>query len=1042
MSYLGVASAVLALAIGFFFFVFYAARYYVFTATVLFLNIVGRKGGNSNGNGNGNGNGGSNGNRNGTNHNGLRGHILGFRRNRNGNEGNGHKNGNGHNNSEFSDDLAVEPLVSIHLPLYNEPNVAERLLTACTSLDYRNYEVIVIDDSTDATTDILRKWAESNQVPMSLTDGGSPAQVQVIQTLLSLRIPVKIVHRTKRSGFKGGALNEALKHMNPKAEYVIIFDADFIPPPDIIRRFLAYFATSPPSTVLNELVKLDREYADGRISLDEYLEDRQALASTLTENRVIIESFQLAKRSLFELDQLFAEGRITEDEYFIRRKGIMRELGKSSWLAAPSENRLTLRQGFTICKLFSADKVDSTDFKQRMRMISTPYEKGTKEKSTTAEIFLKILDLDESLANGRIDLKAYGQRRQDLATQLLVLSENRDKLRTKFDLDQQLAKGTITLEEYLQKQNGKNGNGNNTPKKIVHLISKNGNNGDSVQNGSNGNGHNEKNGYVAVQGYQLHYLNRSENWLTQGIRAEFSGSYMIERSCEEIFGAMKMIAGSVYMIRADTLRKYGWSDSITEDWELTCRLYRDGSRIIYSPEIQAPAECPSTIKRLIRQRQRWAEGHTYNAKRYFWSILRSPHVTMREKLEFVYFAPYYLQSVFFIVGTLLWLASEYLHEYPPFWNQTFGWALLLSNLMALPLMNLSGLMSEGTAKKDLTGIFSAIVLSYILSVFQAYAALKGLFEKKEGTWIRTYKTGVITETIRKFQLGKYWHSLARPRRTSKKTRTSKSKDPTGSKHGSAGPLHSIRPMVILLLLSLSLIAVTGLSFTVKEVQAALPHTPFYFYNDAQQNTGSTSCSSTRWGTLSQTAPSAGSLTLTANNRLWCWASDVSYSVGTSDNGVWTFHFIFTSNNLPGGYTITISVYLGSSRTTRGTQRGTASISTTGLTSPKDVPITVSGITSATRYVQFTFLIPTISGSPTITMTTSSVGSTLIVPESVLMLAGLVPLIPFALKRRHDKRAARLKLPTESALIKDITALPLWRPLLVDHVPRVPSRRSM
>lgn len=998
MSYLGVASAILALAIGLFFFILYAARYYVFTATVLLFNILGRSGQNGDGKGNGSGNG----NGNGTNHNGLRGHILSLRRNRNGTERNGHKNGNGQNHPEFNDDLAVEPLVSIHLPLYNEPNVAERLLTACTSLDYKNYEVVVIDDSTDGTTDILRKWAESNQVSMTLTDGGSPAQVQVIQTLLSLRIPVKIIHRTKRSGFKGGALNEALKHMNPKAEYVIIFDADFIPPPDIIRRFLAYFATSPPSTVLNELVKLDREYAEGRISLDEYLTDRQAMASMLTENRVIIESFQLAHRSLFELDQLFAEGSITEDEYFVRRKAIMRELAKSSWVARPSENRLTLRQGFTICKLFSEDKVDPTDFKLRMQMISTPSAKDTRGKNNTAEIFLKILDLDQSLAKGSIDLKTYGTQRQNLAAQLLVLSENRDKLKTKFELDQQLAKGKITLEEYFEKQNGKNGNGNNTPKKIVHLISRNGNNGngDSAKNGSNGNGRSEQNGYVAVQGYQLHSLNRSENWLTQGIRAEFSGSYMIERTCEEIFGTMKMIAGSVYMIKADTLRTYGWSESLTEDWELTCRLYRDGSRVIYSPAIQAPAECPSTIKRLIRQRQRWAEGHTYNAKRYFWSIMKSPHVTLREKFEFAYFAPYYLQSVFFIVGTFLWLVSEYLHEYPPFWNQTFGWALLLSNLMALPLMNLSGLFSEGTAKKDLTGIFSAIVLSYILSVFQAHAALKGLFEKKEGTWIRTYKTGLITETMRKFQIPKFWKSLTKPKSKSTKVKISRTMQTSGRSIKNlltfASPRGKISVRILILALLAGLMAANVLlTSNIETVQAIPANTVWY------PDTGSA---------LTTSPPSAGPIPI--GNTVHTWStSPTQYWVSSGDAvSGWVFH-LFCSAIDPGSFTLSISVKY-SSLSTGGTLLQSGSISSGSLTCDglADNQISLTPSTPFVGPAQMYYInleMSTSSKAKTVTMQVGSGKSNLnvgtSVPEYAIFLAILVPLIPARIRNRLLKR---------------------------------------
>src|SRR5207245_10768713 len=179
---------------------------------------------------------------------------------------------------------------------------------------------------------------------------------------------------------------------------------------------------------------------------------------------------------------------------------------------------------------------------------------------------------------------------------------------------------------------------------------------------------------AAVQGYQWHMLNASENWITKGVRAEFAGSYVLERTGQELFGAMKMISGSVYMIRADVLRKLGWSTSITEDWELTIRLYLAGYKVLYTPYIQAPAECVSTVKRLVKQRMRWAEGHTYNVKKYFFQVISSPNLSFKEKLEFCYYAPYYLQSVLFSLGTLSWIVGTFVfHQQLPMWGELFGW---------------------------------------------------------------------------------------------------------------------------------------------------------------------------------------------------------------------------------------------------------------------------------------------------------------------------------------------------------------------------------
>ena len=406
--------------------------------------------------------------------------------------------------------ISRQPFVSVQVALYNEAHVVDRLLAACTSLDYENYEVLVADDSTDETVELLARWRQHPRV--------------------------KVLHRQTRKGFKGGALQEALRRMNPRTEYVMIFDADFIPPADAIWHFLDYF---------------------GRLS-----------------------------------------------------------------------------------------------------------------------------------PNGRADAQ------------------------------QRFVDGVPVNSERL----------------------------------------------AAVQGYQWHMLNASENWVTKGVRAEFAGSYVLERAGQELFGTMKMISGSVYMIRADVLRKLGWSTSITEDWELTIRLYLAGYKVLYTPYIQAPAECVSTVKRLIRQRMRWAEGHTYNVKKYFWKVLRSPNLTVKEKLGFVYYAPYYLQSVVFAFGTVAWLVSDLLlGQRLPNWTALLGWSLVFTNIFALPLMNLAGVALEGSVRRDLAGIFSFIALSNLLVPFQAYAALKGLLEREEGGWVRTPKSGRITETLGAFRLSRIlpWELPAR-----------------------------------------------------------------------------------------------------------------------------------------------------------------------------------------------------------------------------------------------------------------------------------------
>ena len=168
----------------------YAVKYYLSTLMVLITTLAtGRNGNGHNGNGH---------NGNGTQHAGLN-RIA-----------NGNGNGNG-----YHIDLGYHPFVSVHVAAYNEKRVIERLLTALSELEYPAYEVVLVDDSTDDSSLILERWKD--------------------------RPGFKILHRNSRQGYKGGALNEALKVMDPRTEYVVVFDADSVPFPDSIDRFLPHF---------------------------------------------------------------------------------------------------------------------------------------------------------------------------------------------------------------------------------------------------------------------------------------------------------------------------------------------------------------------------------------------------------------------------------------------------------------------------------------------------------------------------------------------------------------------------------------------------------------------------------------------------------------------------------------------------------------------------------------------------------------------------------------------------------------------------------
>ena len=115
------------------------------------------------------------------------------------------------------------PHITVQLPLFNEMYVVERLLEAVTAIDYPRdrMEIQVLDDSTDETVERARL---------------------IVADYRTKGFDIHYIHRTDRTGFKAGALENGLK--TAKGELLAIFDADFVPRPDCLRK-LVHFFTDP-----------------------------------------------------------------------------------------------------------------------------------------------------------------------------------------------------------------------------------------------------------------------------------------------------------------------------------------------------------------------------------------------------------------------------------------------------------------------------------------------------------------------------------------------------------------------------------------------------------------------------------------------------------------------------------------------------------------------------------------------------------------------------------------------------------------------------
>ncbi len=136
------------------------------------------------------------------------------------------------------EDPVTWPRVTVQLPLYNERFVAERLIAAVAALDYpaNRLEIQVLDDSTDDTREIVRRAIECHATEQR---------------------PIAHLHRRDRQGYKAGALAAGMN--TATGELLCVFDADFVPRPDFLRRLVPHFEDPEVGMVQARWEHLNRE---------------------------------------------------------------------------------------------------------------------------------------------------------------------------------------------------------------------------------------------------------------------------------------------------------------------------------------------------------------------------------------------------------------------------------------------------------------------------------------------------------------------------------------------------------------------------------------------------------------------------------------------------------------------------------------------------------------------------------------------------------------------------------------------------------------
>src|SRR4051812_44587939 len=135
---------------------------------------------------------------------------------------------------------ATLPKVTVQLPLFNEMYVVDRLLESVVKIRYPKelLQIQVLDDSIDETVEIARasveRWKEQG-------------------------FDIEYIHRTDRRGYKAGALEHGLQ--TATGEFILVFDADFIAPEDILEKTIGHFTDPGVGMVQVRWGHINRDYS-------------------------------------------------------------------------------------------------------------------------------------------------------------------------------------------------------------------------------------------------------------------------------------------------------------------------------------------------------------------------------------------------------------------------------------------------------------------------------------------------------------------------------------------------------------------------------------------------------------------------------------------------------------------------------------------------------------------------------------------------------------------------------------------------------------
>lgn len=236
--------------------------------------------------------------------------------------------------------------------------------------------------------------------------------------------------------------------------------------------------------------------------------------------------------------------------------------------------------------------------------------------------------------------------------------------------------------------------------------------------------------------------NGQESVMATTVFVDFLSGYLVNEYGRQAVFELPAYGGANCAVRMSTLRSLGgWNpDTVTEDTDLTLRVLLSGKRVRYDVGAIDYEEAVVTARRFWTQRYRWARGHQKCFRDYAWPMLRSPYLTVVEKLESLLFLLSYHVPVLSGLGLLLALLRAFgIGDLP-----VVGVLPLSMLLFVGPLAELTVGLLVGRVERKSAWSLLGFVPAFALSVWiTSRAYIDGMLGRPY-SWVKTSRSGATT----------------------------------------------------------------------------------------------------------------------------------------------------------------------------------------------------------------------------------------------------------------------------------------------------------